>query len=49
MDETTINVLLELADGTLIPAAEEFIVECDHDTRQLYMRLPDGLVNLSAL
>ena len=49
VDETTINVLLELADGTLIPAAEEFIVECDHDTRQLYMRLPDGLVNLSAL
>ncbi|MGN1229874.1 MAG: ribosome maturation factor RimM [Prevotella sp.] len=47
VDETTINVLLELADGTLIPAADEFIEDIDHEARKLVMRLPEGLVNLS--
>lgn len=47
VDETTINVLLELADGTLIPAADEFIEDIDHEARKLTMRLPEGLVNLS--
>lgn len=47
VDETTINVLLELADGTLIPAADEFIEDIDHEARKLMMRLPEGLVNLS--
>ena len=47
VDETTINVLLELSDGTLIPAADEFIEDIDHETRRLMMRLPEGLVNLS--
>ena len=45
VDETTINVLLELDDGTLIPAAEEFIVDIDHKERRMFMRLPEGLVN----
>ena len=45
VDETTINTLLELSDGTLIPAADEFIVEIDHEERKLMMRLPEGLVN----
>ena len=44
VDETTINVLLELDDGTLIPAAEEFIIDIDHKERKMFMRLPEGLV-----
>lgn len=44
VDETTVNVLLELADGTLIPAADEFINDIDYEGRKLYMRLPDGLI-----
>ena len=45
VDESTINVLLVLADGTLIPAADEFIEDIDHEERKLIMRLPEGLVN----
>ena len=45
VDETTINKLLELSDGTLIPAADEFIEDIDHEERKLMMRLPEGLVN----
>ena len=45
VDETTINVLLELDDGTLIPAAEQFIIDIDHKERKMFMRLPEGLVN----
>ena len=45
VDESTINVLLELADGTLIPAADEFIADIDHEARLLVMRLPDGLLS----
>lgn len=45
VDETTINTLLELSDGTLIPAADEFIEDIDHEGRKLMMRLPEGLVN----
>ena len=45
VDETTINTLLELSDGTLIPAADEFIEDIDHEERKLMMRLPAGLVN----
>lgn len=44
VDETTVNVLLELADGTLIPAAYEFIRDIDHEGRKMYMQLPDGLI-----
>lgn len=45
VDETTINTLLELSDGILIPAADEFIEDIDHEERKLMMRLPEGLVN----
>lgn len=45
VDETTINTLLELSDGTLIPTADEFIEDIDHEERKLMMRLPEGLVN----
>ena len=45
VDESTINVLLELADGTLIPAADEFIDDIDHEALKLLMSLPDGLLS----
>ena len=45
VDESTINVLLVLADGTLIPAADEFIDDIDHEARKLFMSLPDGLLS----
>ena len=45
VDESTINVLLELADGTLIPAADKFIDDIDHEARKLFMSLPDGLLS----
>lgn len=45
VDESTINVLLELTDGTLIPAADEFIDDIDHEARKLFMSLPDGLLS----
>ena len=45
VDESSINVLLELADGTLIPAVDEFIDDIDHEARKLFMSLPDGLLS----
>ena len=42
VDESTINVLLELADCTLIPAVDEFIDDIDHEALKLFMSLPDG-------
>ena len=45
VDESTINVLLELADGTLIPAVDEFIDDIDHEALKLFMSLPDGLLS----
>ena len=45
VDESTINVLLELADGALIPAVDEFIDDIDHEALKLFMSLPDGLLS----
>ena len=45
VDESPINVLLELADGTLIPAVDEFIDDIDHEALKLFMSLPDGLLS----
>ncbi|MGN0280716.1 MAG: ribosome maturation factor RimM [Prevotella sp.] len=44
VDETTVNILLETTDGTLIPAADEFIDDIDHESQMLYMTLPEGLL-----
>ena len=45
VDESTINVVLGLADGTLIPAVDEFIDDIDHEALKLFMSLPDGLLS----
>lgn len=45
-DDSTTNVLFELESGALVPAAEDFIQDIDHEHRTLYMQLPEGLLNL---
>lgn len=42
-DDSTINVLWELEDGTLIPAHEDFVREVDLTKKVLYVSLPEGL------
>lgn len=46
IDETTENVLLELEDGTLIPAADDMIEEVDMAERTISLTIPDGLLEL---
>ena len=46
VDDATVNVLFELADGRLIPAAEELISQIDHDHKQISMQLPEGIMEL---
>lgn len=40
VDETTINTLITLSDGRLIPIHEDFIVEVDEENRVLTITLP---------
>jgi len=44
VDDSTINTLLKLEDGTLIPATEELIEHIDKTLRTITMRLPKGLI-----
>lgn len=44
VDETTLNILFELEDGTLIPAAEELISDVNHDKKIITIDLPEGLM-----
>lgn len=44
VDDTTINTLFELEDGTLIPATDELIDDIDRTSRTITMRLPEGLI-----
>ena len=46
IDDSTANILFELSDRRLIPAADEFISQIDKDKRQISMRLPEGLLEL---
>jgi len=44
VDDSTINVLFELEDGTLIPATSELIEFIDKSSHTITMRLPEGLI-----
>lgn len=44
VDDATDNILFELTDGTLIPAAEELIAEIDSENRRITMIIPEGLI-----
>ena len=47
VDESTENVLFELAAGQLLPAVENFIEDIDHERRIIRMSLPEGLLELN--
>ena len=46
IDDSTQNILFEMEDGLLIPAADDLIESIDRDSRQIVMHLPAGLLNL---
>lgn len=51
IDSSTSNLLFIVAspsgDTIYIPAAEEFVVEIDDEGKKIYMRLPEGLIDLN--
>lgn len=44
VDDSTMNVLFVLQDGTLIPAADELIEDIDSQKKRITMSLPEGLI-----
>ena len=46
IDNQTANVMFELEDGTLIPAAEELIEDIDIENKQIKMTIPEGLLDI---
>ena len=46
IDDTTINILFELTTGKLIPASEELITQIDTKKQQIYINLPEGILEL---
>ena len=46
IDDSTANLLFELEDGRLIPAAEELITNIDSKNKVIKMTIPEGLLDL---
>lgn len=46
IDDSTVNLLFELEDGTLIPANDELIEAIDMQQQQIIMNIPIGLLNI---
>ena len=46
VDDTTMNILFELEDGTLIPASEDLITDIDKDNKTITIALPEGILEL---
>lgn len=46
VDDSTLNILFELEDGTLIPASEELITDIDKDNKTITIALPEGILDL---
>ena len=46
VDDATINILFELEDGKLIPASEELITQVDTKKQQIFIQLPEGILEL---
>ena len=46
IDDSTINILFELEDGTLIPANDDLIEDIDMRTKTVTMNIPQGLLAL---
>lgn len=45
VDDSTVNTLFELEDGTLIPASDDLITSVDKQKKEIIMELPDGLLD----
>lgn len=45
VDESTINTLIELDNGMVLPLHEDFISQVDISARTIVLNLPDGLLN----
>lgn len=46
IDDSTINILFCLEDGTLIPASEELITDIEQENRIITIDIPEGLLEL---
>ena len=46
VDDSTMNILFELEDGTLIPASEDLITHIDQEKKQITIALPEGILDL---
>ena len=46
VDDATMNILFELEDGKLIPASEELITNIDTKKQQIFIKLPEGILEL---
>ena len=46
IDDSTINILFELEDGTLIPASDELIEGIDVNKKEIIMNIPEGLLDI---
>ena len=46
IDDATANLLFELEDGRLVPAAEELVENVDMERREVRVSLPEGLFDL---
>ena len=46
IDDSTVNILFELEDGTLIPASDELITNIDAEQRTIRMNIPEGLLDI---
>lgn len=48
IDDNTVNLLFELTDGTLIPAAEELITDIDTDKHTIMVVVPEGILAINS-
>ncbi len=46
VDEQTVNIMFELTDGRLVPAAEELIDDIDIEKKEITMIIPEGILDL---
>ena len=46
IDDSTLNILFELEDGTLIPASDELIENIDVNKKEIIMNIPEGLLDI---
>ena len=47
IDDSTLNILFCLENGSLIPASEELITNIDQEKRIITINIPDGLLELN--